>query len=69
MAARKGPSGANGEACQSQRARARAHRHPGWQTRFDLRVREANVDLLLSLSMISAGVFLGTPTPYQLLAS
>ena len=36
---------------------------------LDLGVGEARVDLLLSLSTISAGVFLGAPTPNQALAS
>src|SRR5262245_10449865 len=37
--------------------------------RLYLGIGEAALISLLSLSMISAGVFLGMPTPYQLLAS
>jgi len=36
---------------------------------FILRSTRPALISLLSLSMISAGVFLGMPTPYQLLAS
>jgi hypothetical protein len=39
------------------------------KARLDLRIGEARVDLPLSLSMLSAGVFFGAPMPFTALAS